>query len=112
MQRRSVLKFIIPFLLSLSFAVTLFSASSLAADSDVIEITESLTEQSGESPKGDVNNDGEVNNKDVTRLFQYLSDWDVEVNDKALDVNGDGKVNNRDLTRLFQYVSGWDVLLN
>ena len=61
---------------------------------------------------GDVNSDGEVNNKDVSRLFQYLSDWNVDVKEIMLDINGDGKVNNRDLTRLFQYVSGWDVLLN
>ena len=58
---------------------------------------------------GDINDDGEVNNKDITRLFQYLSGWDVEVCDKALDVNGDGNVNNKDMTRLFQYLSGWDV---
>lgn len=58
---------------------------------------------------GDINADSKVNNKDLTRLFQYLSDWDVEVDGHALDVNGDGKVNNKDLTRLFQYLSDWDV---
>ena len=58
---------------------------------------------------GDINNDGNVNNKDFSRLFQYLSGWDVEVNEAALDVNGDGSVNNKDATRLFQYVSGWNV---
>lgn len=60
---------------------------------------------------GDINDDGKVNNKDVTRLFQYLSGWDVEVNISACDCNGDGKINNKDVTRLFQYLSGWDVEL-
>ncbi len=58
---------------------------------------------------GDINGDASVNNKDLTRLFQYLSDWDVSVEEDALDVNGDGKINNKDLTRLFQYLSDWDV---
>lgn len=58
---------------------------------------------------GDINGDDKVNNKDLTRLFQYLSNWNVTVNEVALDVNGDGKVNNKDLTRLFQYLSNWDV---
>ena len=58
---------------------------------------------------GDIIGNGEINNKVVTRLFQYLSGWKVDVNEKALDVNGDGKINNKDLTRLFQYLSDWDV---
>ena len=58
---------------------------------------------------GDINSDGEVNNKDASRLLQYLTDWNVNVVDAALDVNGDGTVNNKDATRLFQFLSGWDV---
>ena len=58
---------------------------------------------------GDVSGDGAVNNKDLSLLFQYLSDWNVTVNEAALDINGDGKVNNKDLSLLFQYLSDWDV---
>lgn len=58
---------------------------------------------------GDINGDGNVNNKDATYLFQYLSGWDAEVVEETLDVNGDGAVNNKDATYLFQYLSGWNV---
>lgn len=60
---------------------------------------------------GDINGDGKVNNKDITRLMQYLSGWSVSVNEPALDVNNDGSVNNKDITRLFKYLSGWDVAI-
>ena len=60
---------------------------------------------------GDISGDGKVNNKDLSLLFQHLSDWDVTVNEAALDVNGDGKVNNKDLSLLFQYLSDWDVTI-
>ena len=58
---------------------------------------------------GDINGDGIVNSKDLTRLLKYVSGNDVEVNEAALDVNGDGVVNSKDLTRLLKYVSGNDV---
>ena len=60
---------------------------------------------------GDINNDGKVNMKDVTRLHQYINGWDVAVVESAIDVNGDGKVNMKDLTRLHQYINGWDVVI-
>ncbi len=62
-----------------------------------------------EKNPGDINGDGVTNNKDLTRLFQYLSDWDIAVSTSALDVNGDGALNNKDLTRLFQYLADWEV---
>ena len=58
---------------------------------------------------GDINGDGKVNNKDVTRLQKYLKGDDVEVVAFNLDTNGDGNVNNKDLTRLQRYVKGVDV---
>ena len=58
---------------------------------------------------GDINGDGKLNNKDVTRLQKHLKGDEVEINVAALDVNGDGKVNNKDLTRLQKYLKGDEV---
>lgn len=60
---------------------------------------------------GDVNGDGRITNKDVTRLMHYLKDPTTEVNAPALDINGDGKVNNKDLTRLQRYLKYHDVMI-
>ena len=61
---------------------------------------------------GDINDDGSVNNKDVTALFKYLSGWDIVINEEAADINGDGNKNNKDITLLFKYLSGWDVVIH
>ena len=60
---------------------------------------------------GDINDDGKVNNKDVSRLMQYLAHWEVEVNTLVLDCNGDEKINNKDVSRLMQWLAHWDVEL-
>ena len=55
---------------------------------------------------GDINGDGIVNMKDVTRLVNYLNDNEAyEVIKKALDVNGDGVVSIKDVTRLVEYLN-------
>ncbi len=61
---------------------------------------------------GDVNGDGEVTNRDASRLMQYLAGWDVEYSPACLDPNGDTYVTNRDASRLMQFVAGWGVELN
>ena len=98
---KRILAVLLSAILVLSLSSTAFFASAVVGD------------YTGGEEKiytlGDINGDLKVNNKDITRLFQYLSDWDVEVNEPALDVNGDSQKNNKDLTRLFQYLSGWNV---
>ena len=53
---------------------------------------------------GDVNLDGEVNNKDVAVLFRAVSDADIVYSDAA-DVNADGFENNKDVAVLFRFLS-------
>ncbi len=55
---------------------------------------------------GDINGDGNVNTKDLTRLLKFVSGEDVEVVAVTLDTNGDGNVNTKDLSRLMGYLSG------
>ena len=60
---------------------------------------------------GDVNGDGNVNNKDLGVLRRWLNDWDVAIDELAADVNRDGNVNNKDLGILRRYLNDWDVEL-
>ncbi len=60
---------------------------------------------------GDVNDDGNIDNKDYAVLMQHLNGWDVEINNDAADVNGDGNVDNKDYAVLMQYLNDWDVTL-
>lgn len=60
---------------------------------------------------GDVNNDGNINIRDLGMLQQYLNGWDVIINEDAANVNGDANINIRDLGILQQYLNGWDVEL-
>jgi hypothetical protein len=57
---------------------------------------------------GDVNGDGSVNNKDVTALFQFVSE-DLKEGETYVeanaDVNGDGSINNKDVKALFDIIS-------
>ena len=114
------------------FATLTFAVSEEAKEGDSTEITVSYTADdvfnvNNENVQlnitegrvtitdyiaGDINGDGNLNNKDVTRFMQYNAGWDVEVNEEALDVNGDGSINNKDVTRLMQYIAGWDVKIH
>ena len=80
---------------------------TLSADLTLYAVWEKIPTPSAKP--GDINGDGDVNNKDLTRLMKYLAGDDVEVVSEVLDVNGDGSVNNNDLTRLMKYLAGADV---
>ena len=55
--------------------------------------------------KGDINGDGEANNKDVVELFRYASGNKKADDETAYDFNGDKEVNNKDVVELFRYLS-------
>lgn len=60
---------------------------------------------------GDVNDDGDVDIRDVVLLYQRASGRNVSLNTSNADVNGDGQINIRDVVLLYQHASGWDVEL-
>ncbi len=55
----------------------------------------------------DINGDGNVNNKDLTRLNQYISGANVTINEAVSDVNRDGTIDSEDVSALFEYLSDW-----
>ncbi len=71
------------------------------------EIVEESTVNSG-----DLNGDGDINNKDLGLLMQYLNGWNVKIVVDAADTNADDTVNNKDYGLLMQYVNGWNIELN
>ena len=115
-----------------NFATLTFKVASSAKEGDVSDITLSYDEENVYNLDehnvacqtangkvtvttllaGDINKDGKVNNKDVSRLMQYLAHWEVEVNTPVLDCNGDKKINNKDVSRLMQWLAHWDVELH
>ena len=58
---------------------------------------------------GDVNGDGLVDNRDVTRLIRKIGYGSVFTVARAEDVNGDGTVNYQDVTQLARYIKYGDV---
>lgn len=56
---------------------------------------------------GDVNGDGEVNQKDITFLIKYLAERDVTIVPEASDLNGDEAVDLIDLLTLRRHLAGW-----
>ena len=63
--------------------------------------------------KGDVNDDGSIDLKDVTTLRRYLAGgWNVTINEANSDVNSDGSIDLKDVTILRRYLAGgWDITL-
>lgn len=77
----------------------------------VCKICNACTTEAPAAILGDVNSDGEVNMKDVTRLVKYLNEQPVDIDMTAADTNGDEVVNMKDLTRLLKHLNDSSVSL-
>jgi len=58
---------------------------------------------------GDVDDSGKIDLTDLVALSQYVADWDVEFNERAMNVTGDNSIDLLDVVLLSQYIAGWDV---
>lgn len=61
---------------------------------------------------GDINGDGEVENKDVTCLIRYLKYHDIPAVKANVDTNGDNEPDNKDVTQLIRYIKYHDVTIH
>ena len=53
---------------------------------------------------GDLNNDGEVNAKDLIILIRVNAGWEIEYNKDAADMNADGSINMKDIILLINAI--------
>lgn len=87
------------------------------ASKEINLTTEGFTEKATFSASsaytpGDVNGDGNINNRDASAILKHLSGYNVSIVISALDVNGDGKINNRDASAILKYLAGYEVVLH
>ena len=81
------------------------------ADCNVCKEVREVPEKPVETVYGDADGDGEITLLDATVLTQYLSGYDVTLDEVAADADGDGEITLLDATVLTQYLSGYDVTL-
>jgi hypothetical protein len=65
-------------------------------------------------PYGDVNSDGTIDMRDLSKLFQRVAQWNISMSEielQAADVNNDGEINMLDVLLLFKYIAKWNVTL-
>ncbi|MBE6809658.1 MAG: hypothetical protein E7521_01195 [Ruminococcaceae bacterium] len=78
-------------------------------DDDIDNVCNSCGENRADIKYGDVNNDGNINNKDYALLMRYINGWNVYVFEPSCDTSRDGIIDNRDCALLMQYINLWKV---
>ena len=85
--------------------ISLIVCAALVFAAAAVTLVHAAEAAENEKIAGDINNDGEANNKDVVELFRYVSGDKKLEDDSAYDFNGDSEVNNKDVVELFRYLS-------
>ena len=83
------------------------------SEAEVYALDNGIKFSNGVRVNGDVNDDGEVDLKDVVLIRRYIvGDWDVDLDVEIADVNNDKEVDLKDVVLIRRYVAGgWDVEL-
>ena len=81
------------------------------ADCNVCGDIREVPEKPVEIIYGDADGDGEITLLDANLLNQFLSDWEVTLDEVAADADGDGEITLLDANLLNQFLSDWDVTL-
>ncbi len=115
MRMKKGLKKVLGWILVLVLAVSVMPNMVSRAETARPERTsgEQTTGSSGVTYVGDVDGDGSVTPKDVTKLRRFLAGgWNVNVEVADGDVDGDGSITPKDVTKLRRYLAGgWGVEL-
>lgn len=100
----------------MALALLLTAVCAVSAGADVTEQTEeaqptATATATGDEPKkpgflkGDANNDGLVNVKDLLTLRKFIADIPTDINLDAADINHDGYVNMKDALELRTFIA-------
>lgn len=60
---------------------------------------------------GDVNGDGEIDERDAMAINKYIVGWNIEINLVAADTYKDGEIDERDSMNIKKLCVGWDIEL-
>ena len=96
----SIKRKVISVLLALSLLLT-----------SIVTLTGSLTVSAAAATRGDLNDDGVVDMKDVLLLRKFIANLTTLSDETVADVNADNSVDMKDVLLMRKYIANWDVTL-